>query len=222
MSTKWIVGLIFIFCCDFALAASCGKDEILIVKSNTPRYLAGTCLKISQIEPPNFLKQEEYIVVKFNNSIRTIYGPENNLIDFIKKIIEKLIVARSYSNCDMWDIDISRNEKAFCFETTKELSLCRTYASYSERLVIEDNASRKLYYIWQYGEIRLLWPQDKFPIHDGVSYQLKTSDEIEKTITFYKVPKTFSGNKETSWMIDKGCYRQANIRVPKINNIKIK
>jgi hypothetical protein len=220
MPTKWFIGLIFIFCCDFALAASCGKDEVLIIKTKiltkNPRYSVGNCLKTSQIYPPKFLKQGEHIVVEFSNKQkRTIYGPENNLIRFLKKIIEKLISPRGYSDCDIWDIDISVDEEAFCYESTKELFLCREDVDYSTHLFIEDHATGKLYKrIWLYGKARFLLPQDKFPIRDGVSYQFKISDDRWKTITFYKVPKTFSGNKETSWMIDKRCYRQANIRVP--------
>jgi len=101
MPTKLIVGLIIVFCYDFALAASCGKDEVLIVKSKMPLYSAGTCLKISQIEPPKILKQGECIVVKLNNGQkRTICDPENDLISFIKKII-KLIELSASSHCDI-------------------------------------------------------------------------------------------------------------------------
>ena len=101
MPTKWIAGLIIIFYCDFALATSCGEDEVLIVESQTPQYSAGTCLKISQIEPPKFLKEGECIVVKFNEGQkRTICDPENDLIGFIKKII-KLIELSASSHCDI-------------------------------------------------------------------------------------------------------------------------
>ena len=216
MPTKLIVGLIIIFCCDFAFAAPCSKVKCQISLDSVG---APTCLG-SKIYSP--LKQGECIVVEFYDGQRRIekrpiYGPENNLIDFIKKIIEMLASSRGYSDCDIWDIDISGNEENFCFETTKELSLCREDADYSTHLSIKDHASGKPYKeIWLYGKAHFLWPQDKFLIDDGVSYQFKISDDRWKTITFHKVPKTFSGNKETSWMIDKGCNRQANIRVPAV------
>jgi hypothetical protein len=244
MSKNLIVGLIIVFCCvivffgDFALAASCGKDEVLIVKSGEvliakpelvitefkiPGYDLDTCLnlKTSQINLPH-LKKKECIVVKFyNGQEKIICGPEKKVSSFIETLIEMIIRLTgsrtpSPNHCDIWDLDISGNEENFCFESTEKISICRKEANSPIRCSIKNEASEKSSkktWRWADGEKKILWRQKKFPIRDGVSYQLKISDNAWKSIIFHKVPKTFSGNKQTSWMIDKGCYLQADTRV---------
>jgi hypothetical protein len=209
----------------------CDTYQVLVQKtSKVSSYKVNSCLGENTYLS---LKKKEWIILKTSQGKkRRVNGPYSDRLSLkkkltsmalIKNIIERIkkvlrLRGETKNNCGIWEIDVLQDQ-FFCVDTSlKRPVLCRTDTSAIDTVIIQDTLQDKqkrkqLQYQWPPGELYRLkgWAEDYLPISDGAVYWIQVGNRERRTLTFYQAPESLTDSYKMAWMLDKQCYRQADM-----------
>jgi len=175
-------GLILCFCFEpSALAANCKNDQLKVVKSSSPHYKKGSCLRKGKIFA---LDAGQCVLLEYKNGLQEKkcgkYSDkekiDKGITGFIEYLIGKLklhaVAVEENNNCIL-KIG-SKQELGLCIITSQiKLFFERTDTNRVDILTIKDKDNKNLYtYKWQLGEKSFQLPLDQFPIQAGTNYRI--------------------------------------------------
>ncbi|OQW91190.1 MAG: hypothetical protein BWK78_05300 [Thiotrichaceae bacterium IS1] len=194
---------------------ACTNQQVLIKESTSPLYPVNACFV--QNHPFTLKPGERLVVQRADGKTLPVNGYfsvkellNKGLANIIEQFVKTISPRAPSPDTELWAIDASAADDAFCVKSNQELFLQRAEAQSTETVIFTptDNLDQPFKYHWQVKQTRLPWPKE-LPLTDKVAYFVEMEGQTPRELTFYQVPEKLTGNDLVAWLTTQECLRQA-------------